>query len=722
DGENGAEIGPLDLVVNQSITLYASSYDQYDNYISLISANWSTTGNLDNQSNVGTSFTFTPVIAPTSGTIRANSGDMSDSTGIINVDLGSLASIVIRTGPGETGIEFDDYNMTADDSVTLWAAAYDIGGNYLGDTLAVWSRTGTLDPVSGSGVSYSFNPVTAPTSGNITATVEGQIDQTGTITVTHGVAVSIVDADGLGNERTTIAGGSQLLRVRVLDQHDNYVSGQTISFSPASRMSVSSAVSNTNGLVETYYTAPREDDSSIAEASATGLDPLFFTVYAIRYQSYTLDPKVVSRGNTIGFSVQVSNPGNVDVPINTSNSTFSFADGSGHSFSAVLSSPTLLPANTTNITLQFSDAVIDENFLGGKYTPEIQIAGSGSYSSMNGILITDPAELTIGDTDITIGLVQVSDVLQGTDGVTATFSVLNTDIPLSIDPYPQTRIEFQQGGVSYPVNNLQRLDDLTTLQTNVPNNFEFQFDIPADYPVGNTDVFVILSLDDEVLIISPAEPSGSFQVLSGGNAQYVSNSLNPGQVIPRQSINFQADFENTGLADIALNANESYMEIVGSGLDPINLVGSFSLINQQTTRISFEDITLPSTIPLGTYDVSFNLHGTMLSGTQAYDDTINVPGALTVQAPARLVFSNINIPDDVVRQGQSDVEIEYQVTNSGDSDARLSANAINSRFKRANGTLVPATDWIDTSVDPEPNNIPAGSTVTCLPLSFNGVP
>ena len=710
DAPNGNEIETLGLVPNQPLTLYASSYDQYDNYISLISVNWSTTGSLDNQSGSGTSFTFIPITAPTSGTILASSGAMSDETGIINVDLGTLASIIIRSSPGGAGTEFQNYNMTADDEVTLWAAGYDAGNNYLGDFPSVWSSTGTLDPVSGNAESYTFNPVTAPTSGTLSATSGGRTDQTGTITVSAGAADSLIDADNLGNTRTTIAGATQLLRVRVIDQHGNYVPGQTVSFSPASRMSVSSAVSNSNGLVETYYTAPREENSSIAEASVTGLDPLFFTVYGIRYQSYSLDPKVVSRGNTIGFSVQLSNPGNVDVPINTSNSTFSFADGSGHSFSAILSSPVLLPANTSNINLQFANGLIDNNFQGGKYTPEIQITGSGSFSNMNGILITDPAELTIGDSDITIGLVQVPDVLQGADGVTATFSVLNTDIPLLIDPYPQTRIEFRQGGVSYPVDNLQRLDGLTTLQTNVPNNFEFQFDVPAGYPVGNTDVYVILSLDNGNLRISPTDPSGSFQVLSGGNAQYVSNSLNPEQVIPRQSINFQADFENTGLADIALNANESYLEIVNSGLGPINLVGSFSLINQQTTRISFESITLPSDIPLGTFAVSFKLHGTMLSGTQIYDNTINVPGALIIEQPARLVFSNITIADDVVRQGQSNVEIEYEVSNTGDSDARVSA--ITHRFKKADGTFVPSTDWIATNLDPVlPNNIPAGSAV-----------
>jgi hypothetical protein len=711
DGENGAAIGALDLVVNQSITLYASSYDQYDNYISLISANWSTTGSLDNQSNSGTSFTFTPVTAPTSGTIIANSGDMNDDTGIINVDLGSLASIVIRTGPGETGIEFDNYNMTADDSVTLWAAAYDVGGNYLGDTLAVWSRTGNLDLVSGSGVSYNFNPVTAPTSGTIIASAEGQSGQTGTITVTHGTAVSLIDANNLGNQRTTIAGSTQLLRVRVLDQHGNYVSGQTVSFAPAARMSVANATSNTNGIVETYYTTPQNESSSIAEASSSGLDPLFFTVYGIRYVTHSLEPKVVSRGNNIAFTIQVSNPGNVNVPINLSTSHITFSDGQGHSYSASFTFPDVLPANTSNITIQCIAALIDEDFQGGSYTPEIWIVGRDNFSSMNGRLLTDPNELTIGDSDITIGLVQVPDVLQGDDNITANFSVLNTGIPLSIDPFPQTRIEFRQSGTSYPVNNLQRLDTLTVLQTGIPNEFEFQFDIPPNYPVGNIDVFVRLSLDNGNLVVAPTEASGTFQVLSGGNAVYVSNSLNPGNVIPRQSVNFQVDFQNTGLADIVLNPTQTYMEIIDSGIAPINLVGSFSLLNQQTTRISFEEVSIPSNLPIGTYDISWRIYGTMLNGTQIYNDTIDAPGALNVEAPARLVFSNINIPDDIVRQGQSDVEIEYTVTNAGDSDARVSS--ITPRFRTIDGGTIPSSNWIATSIQPSlPNNISAGSNQT----------
>ncbi len=713
DSPDGTEIGSLNLIVNQSYTLYASSYDQYDNFVSLVSANWSTTGNLDNQSNVGISFTFTPVTAPTSGTIIANSGLLdNDETGTINVDLGSLSSIVIRTGPGGTGIEFDNYNMTADDSVTLWAAAYDVGGNYLGDTLAVWSRTGTLDPVSGSGVSYNFNPVSAPTSGTIVATYDDiPPDATGTITVTHGAAVSLVDADGLDSTRTTIAGTTQLLRVRVIDQHGNNVSGQTVSFAPAARMSVANATSNTNGIVETYYTTPQSESSSIAEASSIGLDPLFFTIYGIQYVSHSLEPKVVSRGNNIAFTVQVSNPGNVNVPINLSSSHITFSDGQGHSYSASFTSPDVLPANTSNITIQCISAMIDADFQGGSYTPEIWIVGRDGYSSMNGRLLTDPNELTIGDSDITIGLVQVPDVLQGDDDITANFSVLNTSIPLSIDPFPQTRIEFRQSGTSYPVDNLQRLDTLTVLQTGIPNEFEFQFDIPPDYPVGNIDVFVRLSLDNGNLVVAPVEPSGTFQVLSGGNAVYVSNSINPATVIPRQSVNFQADFQNTGLADIVLNPTQTYMEIIDSGIGPINLVGSFSLINQQITRISFEEVSIPSDLPIGTYNISWRIYGTMLNGTQIYNDTIDAPGALIIATPARLVFSNINIPDDIVRQGQSDVEIEYTVTNSGDSDGRVSS--ITSRFRTIDGVTIPSTNWISTSIQPDlPNILTAGSSRT----------
>ena len=56
--------------------------------------------------------------------------------------------------------------------------------NYISDVNATWTSTGTFDSVSGTGSIFTFNPITAPTSGRIVATTYNKFsDTTGIITV-----------------------------------------------------------------------------------------------------------------------------------------------------------------------------------------------------------------------------------------------------------------------------------------------------------------------------------------------------------------------------------------------------------------------------------------------------------------------------------------------------------------------------------------------------------
>ena len=144
-----------------------------------------TAGVLDTQSVTITS-------TQTSNTITATGGGKSGTSNAFDVNPGSIQHIVLRTAPNGGGVEFADYQMTADDSVTIWAAGYDIGNTYLGDVSVTWSSTGALAPAaSGTGASFTFKPTTASVNGT-TGTIVGThstagSDATGTITVTPGV-------------------------------------------------------------------------------------------------------------------------------------------------------------------------------------------------------------------------------------------------------------------------------------------------------------------------------------------------------------------------------------------------------------------------------------------------------------------------------------------------------------------------------------------------------
>ena len=135
----GAEVQETSMYSYESVTFWASAYDAGNNYIGVVSAVWSKTGSLDPVSVSGTSCTFVPNTPQTSGMIIASYNGLSDTTGIINVLDSGLHYITIRDAPDGGGTEFDAHTMTADESVTLYAAGYDASDNYLMNINANWS-------------------------------------------------------------------------------------------------------------------------------------------------------------------------------------------------------------------------------------------------------------------------------------------------------------------------------------------------------------------------------------------------------------------------------------------------------------------------------------------------------------------------------------------------------------------------------------------------------
>ncbi|MFQ5822538.1 MAG: hypothetical protein ACE5JB_00600, partial [bacterium] len=135
-----------------------------------------------------------PTTPGTSGQITADTtGITGDTTGTITV--GNIAKVLIISAAGGAGNEVGDLTITADDTLTLFAAGYDAGNNFIGDVVVDWTSSGTLTPtINSQGVnSVTFSPTTAPASGKIFANhATAADDSTGTITVNPGVPVGTV--------------------------------------------------------------------------------------------------------------------------------------------------------------------------------------------------------------------------------------------------------------------------------------------------------------------------------------------------------------------------------------------------------------------------------------------------------------------------------------------------------------------------------------------------
>ncbi len=190
-GGMGQEIGNVNMALDDKIMMYAAGYDSYDNYVRDVTANWGSSGTLDQPSPTKGKYTiFDPKTPGTTGKIHADTtGVQPDSTGTITV--GSIAYVKIRTAPNGNGVELGDITITADQNLALYCAGYDAGKNYVGDVSVQWRSIGTLTPaVNDTGRVINFLPTKAPASGRIIADHPAAIDDsTGVVTIIPGSPV-----------------------------------------------------------------------------------------------------------------------------------------------------------------------------------------------------------------------------------------------------------------------------------------------------------------------------------------------------------------------------------------------------------------------------------------------------------------------------------------------------------------------------------------------------
>lgn len=187
-GGLGRKIQDLNFNLNEAIVLYAAGYDEWGNYVRDVSAEWDTIGDIDSPSPLHGKNTIFKARTPlTSGRIYADSISVgADTTGTFIV--GAIEYILIRDAAKGGGNIINNRQITADDTLRLYAAAYDNGDNYLGSVTATWSSDGGLQPnLSVSDTMAIFSPTTANVSGQINAFMSPIINATtGLITVRSG--------------------------------------------------------------------------------------------------------------------------------------------------------------------------------------------------------------------------------------------------------------------------------------------------------------------------------------------------------------------------------------------------------------------------------------------------------------------------------------------------------------------------------------------------------
>ena len=159
---------------------------------------------------------FTLTNSSETPTITVTADSISSSTSTITVNDGSLNYVKVEDAAGSAGSEVDTHSMTILDTFTVYAAGYDVYGNYISDQSVDWTGTsvcsGKLSPTTGT--STTFTP-TGEGTGTITADhVTVPDDTTGTITVWN----LTVTYNGNGNTSGTAP----------IDSNSPYESGEEV--------------------------------------------------------------------------------------------------------------------------------------------------------------------------------------------------------------------------------------------------------------------------------------------------------------------------------------------------------------------------------------------------------------------------------------------------------------------------------------------------------------
>jgi hypothetical protein len=179
----------------EAVTLTASAtrqftavgYDAHNNILSGLNFTWSTVAGGGTIVNSGL-FTAGTVSGTYTGTVKAISGGKT-ATATVTVTPGALSAIKIEDAAGGVGNEVDTSTLSSGDTLTLYAAGYDIFGNYIADQIVTWSGSGIcinkLNPVTGT--STVFTTKTAGTGTIIAHHISTADDATGTITVVYSI-------------------------------------------------------------------------------------------------------------------------------------------------------------------------------------------------------------------------------------------------------------------------------------------------------------------------------------------------------------------------------------------------------------------------------------------------------------------------------------------------------------------------------------------------------
>jgi len=714
-----AEVGDLTVPSGQTLVVHAGGFDAKDNYIADRVATWSVPSAIGSVAPTsGTSTTFTAGTAGR-GTIRAVDGAREDFTGEITVTTSSVAKIILRTAPGNGGAPFGNATITADDQITIHAAGYDAGNNYLGEVSVSWSSTNNLTPaVSATGPSFTFSPTLANPDGLVNGLIVGAFspsikDSTGTITVLPGAPVGnitltpvpsslaadgnatstitsddIKDADGNNvgaNKLFTVAVNPPLGTIETPDASP--LPGHQIATNAASRLSFIFKAGATGGI------------ASITASGAGANGSTQISLGSLSIESITTSPTTVSQGQT-GISVSMLVRNLSAAPVTDLSGQLIFTgtfDRTGDYTVPPLAPVTIAGGSTTILTFVVavkSTAALETVTLGGTVQGTIgsTVVSATGTAQPDSWAVQRPANLTIetvASADDTVS--------QGQLNRTVTVRISNNaGLPNSATAtVDSVRLVFRKGAADITASDY--IITLPVGPATIPGNSSADYTFTVN--VGAAATLGLVTIDaraygkdansNQLLSDLDAATKHNWTVVEGNAFRILSltasqSRVTAGMTSLTREWSVGMLLENAGSSNISLNldpaktfirftignqqATPEYTIVFPAGLDE----GGTVLAGHSTGHLTFRITRTGTTRGIAT--ISGFAEGLDIPTNQNVTDNTNDGGTgeVTVQLPAVFTIQQLQLSQATVTQNMSkDWFVKAVVKNTGGADLRF---------------------------------------------------
>ncbi len=744
---NTAEQGDATVVSGATLTVHAGGYDSDFNYVQDETVSWSVTGGIGSiDTGPSVSAVFTGLTVGT-GLIKADHASVNvldTYSGTITVSLGSIDHVLLRTAINGGGQVFTTYTMTADESVTIYAAGYDAQDNYIGNESVTWSAaSGSFSPTTGATTVFSptvtgnvtvVGTPTTGTAGSAIITVNPGVPA-GTLTLTP--AATTLPADG--SSETTVT--SSIIQ----DASGNNVGAGkefTISLSNSSLgtilndantnlVGVQIATDASSKLVFIFRAGTIGGTTSIfassVDGSANGNTEI--SLSSMNIVSLSTASSTVSRGQQDAqITLTVENNGAQDITISSANPTFTSAsDGvtpwtGFENITRTNPEITSIPANGGSVALTFNVDITNSAAVDSVIVDGI-VNGTASGTAVSDSAAENRAPRWNIQKNPTVDVVSVvaADAIvdQGTAGhiVSVTVNVSGADAETADAVIDNINLVFKDGNTDVSTGYI--VSPVAGNPIVIPGSggnviLDYKVDILSQAQIGVITIDAKLYAHDansglQVSDTTGAGAAGTWTVESSESVTIVS-------VTPSQSTVSADMTKQWTLSVVVDNSSSSTVNVIS--LDLRFFIGAV----EKTSEYTIVQPTLTAIAPhtQGTYIFAIDTTGSS-TGLVSVDahfvgsdgsliDLTDANSTFTVQSPAVVSIKEMIVPASATtgqtrpwqakavlqNTGQASAEIHFNVDSTFYLFSDTNGYAIANPTQLAGGNMFLAGNSVDT--------------------------